>query len=215
MLREPVNFWKAFSASCWLWKHFPCKSCQDAWKSDSCLARGQVNMADEVKLRSPICLTFEANVGCARCSWALSWRRIGPFMLTNAGCRRCSFQCISSICWPYFSHVMISPDSESCSELDVQQTTRQWPWPIFGASLALGSALDLLGASQVTLVIKTPPANASENLRDAGSIPGLGRSPGGRNGNPLQYSCLENPMDRGAWQSTVHRVAKSWAQLSD
>ena len=50
---------------------------------------------------------------------------------------------------------------------------------------------------------------------DAGSIHGLGRSPGEGNGNPLQYSCLENPMDRGAWQATAHRVAKSRTQLSD
>ena len=64
----------------------------------------------------------------------------------------------------------------------------------------------------VVLVIKTPPANAGD-IRDAGSIPGLGRSPGGGHGNPLQYSCLENPMDRGAWWATVHRVAKSWTQL--
>ena len=62
--------------------------------------------------------------------------------------------------------------------------------------------------SQVALVIKNPPANAGD-IRDAGSIPGLGRSPGGGHGNPLQYSCLENPMDRGAWQALVHRVAKS------
>ena len=49
-----------------------------------------------------------------------------------------------------------------------------------------------------------------------GLIPGLGRSPEGKNGNPLQYSCLENSMDRGACQATVHRVAKSgWTQLSD
>ena len=48
------------------------------------------------------------------------------------------------------------------------------------------------------------------NVRDPGSIPGLGRSPGEENGNPLQYSCLENPMDEGAQQSTVHGVAKSW-----
>ena len=47
------------------------------------------------------------------------------------------------------------------------------------------------------------------NEGDAGSIPGLKRSSGGRNGNPLQYSCLENPMDRGAWQAAVHGVAKS------
>jgi len=52
------------------------------------------------------------------------------------------------------------------------------------------------------------PANAGD-IRDAGSIPGSGRIPGGGHGNPLQYSCLENPMDRGAWQSVVHRAAKS------
>ena len=50
---------------------------------------------------------------------------------------------------------------------------------------------------------------------DLGSIPGLGRFPGERNGNPLQYSCLENPMDRGAWWATVHGVAKSQTRLSD
>ena len=50
---------------------------------------------------------------------------------------------------------------------------------------------------------------------DPGSVPGSGRSPGEGNGNPLQYSYLENPMDGGAWQATVHRVAKSWTQLSD
>ena len=47
-----------------------------------------------------------------------------------------------------------------------------------------------------------------------GSIPGLGRSPGEGHGNPLQYSCLENPVDQGAWWTTVHRAAKSWAQLN-
>ena len=53
------------------------------------------------------------------------------------------------------------------------------------------------------------------NAGDLGLIPGLGRSPGEGNGNPLQYSCLENPMDGGAWWATVHRVAKSWTRLSD
>ena len=53
------------------------------------------------------------------------------------------------------------------------------------------------------------------NEGDAGSIPGLKRSSGGRNGNPLQYSCLENPMDRGAWWATVHGVTKSQTQLTD
>jgi len=57
-------------------------------------------------------------------------------------------------------------------------------------------------------VVKNPPANAGD-IRDAGSIPGLGRSPGGGHGNLLQYSCLENPMDRGAWWAMVHRVARN------
>ena len=60
----------------------------------------------------------------------------------------------------------------------------------------------------MALVIKNPPANAGD-VRDPGSIPGSGISPGEGNGNPLQYSCLENPTDRGAWQATVHRIAKN------
>ena len=56
-------------------------------------------------------------------------------------------------------------------------------------------------------MIKNPPAKAGDT-KDAGSIPGWGRSPGGGNGNPLQHSCLENSMDRGAWRATVHGVAK-------
>ena len=61
-------------------------------------------------------------------------------------------------------------------------------------------------------MVKNPPTNA-RHVKDMGSIPGLGRSPGGGQGNPLQYYCLENPMDRGAWQAVVHRVAKSWTRL--
>ena len=60
-------------------------------------------------------------------------------------------------------------------------------------------------------VVKTLPANAG----DVGSIPGLGRSPGGGNGNPLQYSCLGNPMDRGVWQAIVHEATKSQTLLSN
>ena len=56
---------------------------------------------------------------------------------------------------------------------------------------------------------------ASVDTEDVGLIPGLGRSPGEGNGNPLQYSCLENSMDRGAWQATVHGVTKSQTRLSD
>ena len=68
-------------------------------------------------------------------------------------------------------------------------------------------------AFQVALVVKNMPANARE-LRDTGSVPGLGRSPGGGHGNPFQYSRLENSMDRGAWWVTVHGVAKSRTWLS-
>ena len=67
-------------------------------------------------------------------------------------------------------------------------------------------------SSQVALVVKNLIANAGD-LRDVGSIPGLGSFPAEGNGNPLQYSCLENPMDRRAWRTTVHRVAKSQTQL--
>ena len=61
-------------------------------------------------------------------------------------------------------------------------------------------------------VVRNPPVNAGD-VRDVGSVPGSGRSPGEGNGNPLQYSCLENPLDRGVWRVTVHGVPKCWIQL--
>jgi len=61
----------------------------------------------------------------------------------------------------------------------------------------------------VALEVKNLPANAGD-IRDAGSIPGSGRSPGIGHGNPLRYSCLENPVDRGAWWATGHRLTESW-----
>ena len=66
----------------------------------------------------------------------------------------------------------------------------------------------ILGASQVALVVMNLPVNAWY-IRDAGSVPGSGRSPGGGHGNPLQYSCMENPMNRGAWLAAVRRITKS------
>ena len=68
------------------------------------------------------------------------------------------------------------------------------------------------GATQVPLEVKSPPVNAGD-IRDYGLIPGSGRCFGEEHGNPCQYSCLENPMDRGAWMVTVYRVTKSWTQL--
>ena len=66
----------------------------------------------------------------------------------------------------------------------------------------------------VVLVVKNPYFNAG-GVRDVGSIPGLGRAPGGGNVNSLQYSCLENSMNREAWRVTVHGITKSWMGLSD
>ena len=57
-------------------------------------------------------------------------------------------------------------------------------------------------------MVKDPPASAGD-VRDAGSIPGSGRFPGGGHGNPLEYSCMENPLDRGTWRAEVHRVTQS------
>ena len=71
----------------------------------------------------------------------------------------------------------------------------------------------------IVSVLKSPGCSevkaSAWNAGDLGSIPALGRSPGEGNGNPLQYSCLENPMEGGAWWATVHQVAKSQTQLSD
>ena len=70
----------------------------------------------------------------------------------------------------------------------------------------------LVWASQVTLVVRNQPTSAGD-IRDTGSIPGSRRVPGGGNGNPLQYSCLENPMDREAWRAIVHGITESWTRL--
>ena len=71
-----------------------------------------------------------------------------------------------------------------------------------------------MGASQMVLAVKNLPANTGY-ATDVGSIPGSGRSPGEGNGNPLQYPCLGNPMDRGAWWATVHGMTRSQTQLSN
>ena len=63
-------------------------------------------------------------------------------------------------------------------------------------------------------MLETLPANAGDT-GDVGLNPGLGKSPGGAHSNPLQYSCLANPMDRGAWRAAVHGVTESWTRLSD
>ena len=79
---------------------------------------------------------------------------------------------------------------------------------VSGPAASRGSlvAMQILRTT-VVLVVKNLPANAGD-IRDMGSIPGSGRSPGGGHGNPLQYSCLEDPMDRGAWWVTVHGLQR-------
>ena len=86
--------------------------------------------------------------------------------------------------------------------------------PPRSSHLDLWGSLDAQQAPQAAPVVKNPPASAGD-IRDAGSIPGSGRSPGGGHGKPLQYSCLENPTDRGAWRAIVHGAAKSQTRLSD
>ena len=87
-----------------------------------------------------------------------------------------------------------------------------WPRSWTGVSCIAGGFFTGW-ASREAPVVKDPPAIAGD-MGDTGSVPGLGRSPGEGNGNPLQYSCLEIPMDRGACWATVHKVSNSWTQLS-
>ena len=79
-------------------------------------------------------------------------------------------------------------------------------------SFLKGCIYELTWVSQVALVVKILLANSGDG-KDVGWIPGSGRSPEGGHGNPLQYSCLENPVDRGAWQATVHGVPQCWTRL--
>ena len=84
---------------------------------------------------------------------------------------------------------------------------------VLGATLHIYVEMCNIWASQVVPVVKNLPANAGD-VRDTGLIPGSGRSPGGAQGNPLQCSCLENPMDRGAWR-LQSMGSQSQTQLSD
>ena len=86
-----------------------------------------------------------------------------------------------------------------------------WIVPYCGGSILriVGCLAASLVSTQVVLVVKNQPGNAGD-IREASSIPGLERSPGGGQGNSVQYACLENPMDRRTWRATVPSVTKSW-----
>ena len=104
---------------------------------------------------------------------------------------------------------------ETCFQVPVQCLFVVWPWASHFTSLTLRFFIckqSSAWASQVAQCVKNPPASGGD-IRDTDSIPGLGKSPEGKHGNPLQYSCLENPMDRGAWWATVHAVTKSQTGL--
>ena len=94
------------------------------------------------------------------------------------------------------------------------QSQAMWTWPYWATV-----SRRLWKSSWPSLVWVSPGGSDGKesacNARDLGSIPGLGRPPGDGNGNPLQYSCLKNSMDRGAWRATVHGVAKSQTRLND
>ena len=92
------------------------------------------------------------------------------------------------------------------SSQNVREGQRGWS-SILPGPHADGAPWSKAQASQAALVVKNPPANAGD-IRDAGSIPGSGRSPAGGRSNPLQYSCLVNPMDRAAWWATGLEVSK-------
>ena len=123
----------------------------------------------------------------------------------------------SSLAW----RIPQTEDPGWLQSMGSQRVERDWMTNTFTVILLIAtvgfsdfsSSLYCLKSFSGNTGVKTLPVNAGDT-GDLGSIPGWGRSPGGGNGNPLQYFCLENPMDRGAWWSAVHRVAKSWTWLS-
>ena len=116
-------------------------------------------------------------------------------------------------CWAWIEVSVCLGQVYSCGGKGTDSIPHQDPFWFFSFQSCQNCYYTVLRASQVALVVKNPPADA-EDTRDAGLIPGSGRSPGEMNGYPLQCSCLENSMDRGAWWATVHGVTMSqtrWA----
>ena len=132
----------------------------------------------------------------------------------------CTFQCFASSGFRYYSSLSFTKDTQTIAHLIplYLEFSRQeyWSEQPFSPGDLLDPGIEcrhptLQADSQVVLVIKNPPAKA--DVRDSSLIPGTGRSHGRGNGNAFQDSCLENPTDRGAWQATLHEVAKSQTQL--
>ena len=98
-----------------------------------------------------------------------------------------------------------------CSCLENPMDREAWWAVVYGVEKSRTRLSDF-AFTMVALMVKNPPATAGD-IKEASSIPGSRRSPGEGHGNPLQCSCLENPMNRGAWWAIVHRVTKSWTRL--
>ena len=113
---------------------------------------------------------------------------------------------------PYIYMDPFSPELSSHSGCQVSFMCYTVTWNLLLLVIHFKHSSIFSGASQVVLVVKNPPTKAGDP-RDAGLISALRGSPGGGNGSPLQYSCLENPIDRGAWQTTVQSVTQSQTQL--
>ena len=138
--------------------------------------------------------------------WTWIWASSGSWwwpgkagVLQCMGLQRVRHNWVTELNWvlkqqTYFSQFWRLRESEIMVRFLVKTLFLIYRWPFFPGGT----------------VVKNPPPKAG----DSGSVPGLGRSPGEGNGNPLQYFCLENPVDWGAWQIAVHEVAKSWTQLS-
>ena len=138
----------------------------------------------------------------------------------------CALKTLGSHSFPPAAKPSSLPSSEMPPDpqfsADLLPTTLLWMLDPCSLSIVLCTpppSHSLGFASELTsqFVIATPPVvkNPPANTRDTGSIPGSGRSPGGGNCNLLQYPCLENPVNRGAWRTAVHRVAKSQTQLGN
>ena len=132
------------------------------------------------------------------------WLRIIQHSLFS---RHCSYSLIFSLWLRYEENTTAIPILQ-VSRRRAQRGERPCPRSHGKAQLGVNSWQSSPGGTSG----KEPPANEG-GVKDEGLIPGLGRSPGEGHGNPLQYSCLENPMDRGAWRAADHRAAKSWTWL--
>ena len=156
-----------------------------------------------------------------RCSWACMWPQVLPITLLQGGPLPSAPPTLSSSgpCagWPRLwlppcsSLLVVGPTLQACLAA-VQRGVQQAFAGVTRGALVLTVVLVVL--EEISLVAQTAKVSAC-SAGDPGSIPGSGRSPGEGNGNPLQYSCLGNPMDRGAWWATVRGVAKNRTRLSN